>query len=45
MQFLTKSRQDNDVTSYTGVISIEYDIKRSRPIEYCAVYDEDETRK
>ena len=28
-----KSIQDNDVTNFTSVISIEYDIKISRPIE------------
>lgn len=26
----------------TGVILVEYDIEFSRPVEQCAIYDEDE---
>ena len=42
MWSITKITQDNDVTNSTNVISVEYDIELSRPIEYCVVYDDDE---
>ena len=40
-----KTRQDNDMIDYKGVISIEYDIELSRPIKQCAVYDKDKIRQ
>lgn len=43
--FITKSKQDNDKTDHTSVISIEYDTKLSRSIRPCAVYDENKTRQ
>ena len=45
MQSNTKSIENNDVTNCIGVIFIEYNIKLSRPIRLCEVYDEDETRQ
>lgn len=35
-----KSRQYNDMIDHTSLIFVEYDIKLSRPIRQCAVYDE-----
>ena len=45
MQSIIKSRQDNDVTDNTVVISIKYDIKLSRPIRQYVIYDEDDSRQ
>lgn len=33
------------MTNHTGVILVEYDIKLSREIEQCVIYDEDEIRQ
>lgn len=35
--FIRKMRQDNNVIDRKGVISVEYEIELSRPIEQCAV--------
>ena len=43
MQSITKTRQDNDVTDRTSVISVEYDTELSRLMEQSVVYDEDKT--
>ena len=43
MLSIMKSRHDNDVTDHIGVISIENDIKLSRPIKQYVVNDKDET--
>lgn len=43
MWSIRKSKQEKDMIDHIGVISTEYDTKLSRPIEQCAVYDEDET--
>lgn len=43
MQFIMKSKQNNNVDYHTGVISAKYDTKLSRPIKQCTVYDKDET--
>ena len=40
MQFIMKTRHDNYMIDRTSVISIEYDIELSRPIELCTIYDE-----
>ena len=40
---MMKTRQDNDMTGHTGMISIEYNIELPRWIRQCVVYDEDET--
>ena len=45
MQSITKTRQDNDVTDRTSVISVEYDTELSRLMEQSVVYDEDKTRQ
>lgn len=43
MWYITKSREDNDLTNRTDVISIEYNIELSIPIGQGEVYDENET--
>ena len=43
VQSMMKTRQDNDMTGHTGMISIEYNIELPRWIRQCVVYDEDET--
>ena len=40
MWSIIESRQDNDMTYRTGVISAEYDSELLRLIRQCAVYDE-----
>ena len=40
MQSIMKTRHDNYMIDRTSVISIEYDIELSRPIELCTIYDE-----
>ena len=42
MRSITKTKKDNDGTNCEGVISIEYDIELSTPIEQCVVYYKDE---
>ena len=39
MRSIMKTKQDNNATNWKDVISIEYDIKLSRPNEQCAVYE------
>lgn len=45
MWFITKTKQDNNITDRRGLIFIEYDIKLSRLNGQCAVQDENETRQ
>ena len=40
MLSIKKIRQNNDVTDYTDMISIEYDTELLRLIKQCVVYDE-----
>ena len=36
---MKKTRQDNNVTNITSVISVEYDTELLRQIRQCAIYD------
>ena len=43
MLSIKKIRQNNDVTDYTDMISIEYDTELLWSIRQCAIYDKDKT--
>ena len=45
MRSITKTRNNNNVTNDTSVISIEYDIELSRSMRQCVVYNEDPIRQ